>query len=182
MKMMKRFVALVLMAMLCFCMVGCGEKDAFYGEWAYNHEPTVTTLTFKSGSVNYKGKNYKYTDDGNGVLALTSSDESFNLRYKFDEDTLYIYEHMTYYYQGEGEPDGLVGYWLSENGRSDYEFTTEGSFREDGYIPGKYVVSDDGTYIFCVYNDMYADTRVYFTIVGNELRVEYPWAMVKTQK
>ncbi len=181
MKKIKNYVALALMLVMCFCMVGCGEKDAFYGSWAYTHDTETPVMIFKSGNkVIYKGVTYEYVDNG-GVLALSTKDETLNLRYVFDGDTMYVYEHMTYFYQGDGDADGLVGYWLGENGRSSYEFTDQDTFREDSYIPGHYTVNEEEHSIKCVYNDHYYDTVIYYELDGNVLKVEYPWPMVKMQ-
>jgi len=181
MKKINKFLALVLMMVMCICMIGCGEKDEFTGKWAYNHDTATVIMDFKAGGkVNYKGTDYKYVEN-NGVLELTSKDETLNLKYQFDKDTLYIYEPMTYHYQGEGDADGLIGYWLADNGRSNYEFTTEGTFREDSYIPGYYTVNEENHTIKCVYNDQYIDTTIYYTLDGNTLTVEYPWPMVRMQ-
>lgn len=181
MKKFKRLIALALMMVMCFSMIGCGEKDAFFGKWAYNHDTATVIMEFKSGNkVVYKGNTYSYTDNG-GVLTLTTKDESLNLRYTFDEDVMYVYEHMTYYYTGEGEANGLIGFWIGENGRSSYEFTEQNTFREDSYIPGHYIVNEEEKSIKCMYNDHYADTTIYYELDGNTLKVEYPWPMVKMQ-
>ncbi|MCQ2494456.1 MAG: hypothetical protein MJ104_07625 [Lachnospiraceae bacterium] len=179
MKSIRRYIALALMMVMCFCMIGCGEKDAFYGKWAYSHDTEKMIAQFKTGGkVTYKGTEYSYVEN-NGVLEMTSANETLNYKYMWDGDVLYIYEPMTYYYQGEGEADGLVGYWLAENGRSNYEFTAQGTFREDSYIPGYYSVNEENHSIKCVYNDQYFDTVIYYTLDGNTLVVEYPWPMVK---
>ena len=181
MKKFKRLIALALMMVMCFSMIGCGEKDAFFGKWAYNHDTATEIIQFKAdGKLTYKGTNYFYTDN-NGVFELTSSSGNLNLRYVLDGETLYLYEPMTYHYQGEGEADGIIGYWLADNGRSNYEFTTEGTFREDSYIPGHYLLNEEEHSIKCVYNDHYVDTVIYYTLDGNTLTVEYPWALVRMQ-
>lgn len=181
MKKVKRIIALALMMSLCFCLIGCTEKetDEFYGKWTYNYDEDTVIMQFKSdGTVNYKGTKYSYVEN-NGFLELTSDKKQLSIRYFFDEDMLYIYESMTYHYQGEGDANGLIGYWLADNGRSNYEFTEEGTFREDSYIPGHYVVNEEDHSILCMYNDQYYDTTIYYTLDGNTLTVDYPWAMIR---
>lgn len=181
MKKISRFVALSLMMSICFCMIGCGEKDKFFGKWTYNYDTEKVIIDFKTGGkVDYKGTAYTYVDK-DGVLEFSSKDETFERKYKFDGDVMYVYEPMTYHYQGEGDADGLIGYWLADNGRSNYEFTTEGTFREDSYIPGRYFVNEEEGTILCIYNDQYYDTIIYYVLDGNTLTVEYPWAMLKKQ-
>ena len=49
-------------------------------------------------------------------------------------------------YEGDGTPDGLVGLWKSKEKWS-FEFTSEGTFKEDEYFPGHYSV-DEGNKTF----------------------------------
>ncbi|MCR5031712.1 MAG: hypothetical protein K6A92_02500 [Lachnospiraceae bacterium] len=181
--------AMVLLLLLC-CMLltACGkdaEEDllqkAVAGDWAYIHDPQTTILQLgKNGKASYQGKNFTYTVDDT-YLYLKSDSEQLNLRYEKDGEEFYLYQPCDYTYEGEGAPDGIVGRWVDKETRWSYEFTDDGTFREDGYFPGYYTQDADNGQIKLVYNDQFYDTTLYYTLDGDRLHIEYPWSMVKAQ-
>ena len=87
----------------------------------------------------------------------------------------------TYEYKDEGTPDGIIGNWYNAEKKWSFEFTSSGTFKEDGYFPGYYTLGEDGTSISLVYNDHFLDSTLYYSIDGNQLTLEYPWPMVEAQ-
>ncbi len=176
-----RFVSLLCMiSILSVLLMGCGETvdSPIVGKWAYIHDKETAVLELKSnGSAVYNNEKYSFTEDGQYII-LSSGKDKQKLRYELVKDDLYLYEPATYIYASEGEPDGLIGVWANENKWS-YEFTKEGTFREDGYFPGYYTVDEANSTIKLVYNDHFEDTTIYYSLDGNRLLVEYPWRMVR---
>ena len=185
-KRIKNIVSIFLVMLLSFSLLGCGsnQTDQFSGKWGYIHDAETVIMNFKSkGNVIYKGASYSYKDQGD-YLELTAKDkkaQDMKLRYKLEKDQLYIYETTSYTYQGEGSPEGVVGEWLGQNGKWKFEFTSEGTFMEDGYFPGYYLIDDINGMIKLIYNDQFEDTLIYYHLDGNTLTLEYPWQMVKAQ-
>ncbi|MCR4587615.1 MAG: hypothetical protein K5682_04335 [Lachnospiraceae bacterium] len=181
-------IGVILLMLCCVMLAGCGQsaerdrlREAVAGEWAYIHDPETTILKLgKNGKASYQGKSYKYTVDET-YLTLNDGDEELRLRYKKDGDEFYLYQPCDYTFSGEGDPDGLVGKWYDADTKWSYEFTADGTFREDGYFPGYYVNDPENGEIKLVYNDQFYDTTLYYTLDGEHLHIEYPWSMVKAQ-
>ena len=173
---------LVLISMLVM-MILAGCSDASKQEWAYIHEPGVTILTlYDNGKAEYKDHRYTYTLE-NDYLTLTDKEGyEIGMRFVPDGDTMLLYETAVYEYTGEGEPDGIIGFWQEVDGNLSFEFTDKGTFREDYYSPGYYVNDEEQGMIQLIYNDMYPDTFIYYHIDGKILTVEYPWPVVPTEK
>ena len=104
------------------------------------------------------------------------------MRFIPDGDQMLLYETAVYQYQGEGAPDGVIGNWKQVGGNLAFEFTENGTFREDYYSPGRYYVDEENGIIKLVYNDMYEDTYIFYSVDGDILSVDYPWPVVKTEK
>lgn len=173
----------MLMALvMCLSFVGCSkEHDEFYGKWGYVHEPKETVMKFKdNGRVVYNGESYTYTVDEN-FFNLTAKDGStLKLRYEMDKENMYIYQTTAYEYVGEGTPDSIIGLWENAQNKWKFEFTTEGTFNEDGYFPGYYAVDEENGVVKLAYNDQFVDTYIYYTLEGTTLTIEYPWLLVKS--
>ena len=161
----------------------CGKKveGAFIGDWAYVHETTKTVLALNdNGKAEYLGDSYKYTADDD-FLYLESSKENIKLRYRMDGEKLYIYQTTEYTYDGEGNPSDIIGNWVCTEKKWSFEFTEEGTFKEDGYFPGYYTVDEEAGTVKLIYNDHFEDTSFYYVLDGNKLTIEYPWETVRTQ-
>ena len=145
---------LVLISLLgIMLLAGCGSSKQ---EWAYIHEPGVTILTLSdNGKAEFKGEKYTYTLE-NDYLTLTDKDgNELGMRFVPDgEDRMFLYEPAVYEYTGEGQPNGLIGFWQEVDGNLSFEFTDKGTFREDYYSPGYYVVDEENGVIQLIYNDM----------------------------
>jgi len=169
---------------IAFTFSGCGEpklKGALNGKWYYIYDLENVGLNIKdNGTAVLDSKKYDCTYDSDRIH-LFGSNGTQDLRYTLEgENQMYLYKIASYKYQGEGTPNGLIGMWIdTDNGHSSFEFTTEGTFREDSYIPGYYTVNESEGTIFFVYNYQYYDTTIYYTLKDDILVVEYPWAMVK---
>lgn len=181
---MKRFISLLLIVLFVF-MTACGAQSGVAtpkGKWAYIHDEETPILVLKSGGkAVYHGDNYIYTLNDGYMELLADNTDVLKLRYTMDGEDMYLYEHTTYTYSGEGEPDGLVGLWIDEADNWEFEFTDAGTFREDGYFPGYYSVDEAAGTFKLMYNDQFEDTVCYYAIEGNELLVEYPWHMVRAK-
>jgi len=161
---------------------GCSKTNT--EEWAYIHDAQTTILSLSdNGKAVFNDIKYTYTLE-NDILTLTDKDGNVtSMRFIPNGDDQYLlYEKAVYQYQGEGEPDGLIGYWQEVDGYLSFEFTENGTFREDYYSPGYYFVDEEKGIVKLVYNDMYPDTYIYYSIDGDILTVDYPWPVVRTEK
>lgn len=184
MKTGKKVILLSMAISLVLMIAGCGKKldGPLNGKWSYIHDTESVAFEVKNnGTAILDGKKYSCTYN-NETISLTSKDgESLNLRYLTDgDDKFYLYKISQYEYQGEKTSDGIVGKWVdTENGRSSFEFTENGTFCEDSYIYGYYFQNEESGSVLFVYNDHYEDTLIFYSLDGNVLTVEYPWPMVK---
>lgn len=183
----RRFAAsLCVFILTVVSLAGCGTKatSKLDGKWSYIYDTEKTALKISGDKAVFDGKSYAYSLDDEKIYLKDSKGNTQDLRYKeAGEDGIYLYKESTYEYQGEGSPNGLLGVWLDvSNGNSSFEFTDQGTFKEDSYIPGYYSVDDANGTISFVYNDHYEDTTIYYSLDGNKLIVEYPWPMVRTSK
>ncbi len=175
-------LASLLMAMSL--LAGCADSklntaaDKIVGEWGYIHAPEQTVLSLeKDGGAAYQDKVYTYTYDDT-FISLTG-EENLRLRYKAEKDYLDVYVTTVYTYVGDGEPDGIAGTWRCEEKNFQFDFTADGTFREDTYFPGYYTIDKEQGTIKLVYNDQFEDTLVYYQVDGKTLTLEYPWRMIK---
>jgi len=170
--------------MVTVFMMIAGCSKVVTEEWAYIHDPKVTVLSLSdNGKAVFEDNKYSYTLE-NDILTLTDKDGNVtSMRFIPDgENKKLLYETAVYEYQGEGSPDGLIGLWQEVNGNLSFEFTENGTFREDYYSPGYYFMDEENGMIKLVYNDHYPDTYIYYSIDGNILTVDYPWPVVPTEK
>lgn len=171
----------VILTISILSLVGCqGTKDRFYGDWAYIHDTETTIISFKTNNkAEFNGNKYSYTYD-DSYVTLTSGNDEIKFRYKMDgADKWLFYQTKNYEFSGDGTPNGLTGLWEDKEDKWSFEFTADGTFREDTYFPGYYTETEDGA-VKLVYNDHFEDTIIYYEINGNELTVDYPWTMVRT--
>ena len=182
---MKKFrqTALICVLLIAAAMLlsGCGENDPLCGEWAYIHDPETPVLTLEAnGKAKFNGADYTFKSDDT-YIKLASGGETLDMRYVLEDDGMYLYETTVYTYASEGTPNGLTGRWECKAQNWTFEFTENGTFMEDAIFPGYYFADEAAGTIKLVYNDQFVDTVCYYTLSGNELRIEYPWRMVKAQ-
>lgn len=159
-------------------MSGCGKEKSgpYEGKWAYNHDTEKTALKIDpEGQAKLDGEKYSYTEDGNALVLQNEKGDKVRVVFKDGNDEIFVYKPITYV--PEGTCDGLVGVWKS--GRNSFEFSGNGTFREDGYFPGYYTVDTEKSEITLVYNDMFEDTVIPFKLTDKGLFIEYPWVMVR---
>ena len=179
---MKKFL-LGIMAVAVLLFAGCGaqaelssQAQELCGKWAYIHDEATTVLELKNnGKAEFHEEKYSWNCDDT-FLSLTSGGETLHLRYAWDGEDIYLYEQTTY--TCEGSHDGLIGKWVSEKDNWSFEFTKNGTFNEDGYFPGHYLVDEAAGTFKLVYNDPFEDTTCYYRMEGDQVLVEYPWHMV----
>jgi len=182
---MRALFCRVWMTVLFFaCISGlsaCRNADPgpLEGKWGYIHDPSTVILEGNGDRLTYEGKKYSFTADQD-FLYLKRGTEEQTLRYRIIGNHTYIYRTTDYTLTTEAEEETLVGVWENKANKWSFEFTENGEFLEDGFFPGTYSVSDNGTFKL-MYTDHFEDTECYYSINGRILTVEYPWEIVKTE-
>ena len=152
--------------------------------WAYIHDPETEILSLsENGKAEYKGSNYTYTKDDSFISLKSNDGTEMKMRYVPDaknEGAMTLYETKPYFCKGEGGHSGIVGLWYDENGRSSYEFTDKGTFKEDNIFFGHYSEDEAEGTIKLMYDEPMEDTLLYYSLEGDSLIIDYPWPMVKT--
>lgn len=182
-----RFFALALtVSILAASFAGCGYPeggDALSGKWAYIHE--TDKVAFKVNATEHKavldGEHYSCDVDSEFITLTDRKGNDMKLRYVADNKGIYLYKIQEYTYEGTPEEGSLVGIWSNPDQTWNFEFTEEGTFKEDGYFPGIYYEDKEAGTIKLMYNDHFEDTVLYYTVNGNKLIVEYPWRMVRPE-
>ena len=173
-----KLIATILLVSVLLC--GCGASanvKSIAGEWGYIHEPEKAALIIKdNGKTILDDVAYTADADDTYITLKASDGTEEKLRYVLDKDGMLLYKNTVYQFDGDN-PSSLVGTWKHD--KWSFEFTEDGTFYEDGYFPGYYVVDESNNTIKLVYNDHFEDAVIYYEIEGNELRLEYPWRMVK---
>jgi len=186
------YISVVFVLMLAV-MSACGksvdsdslseEAQKICGSWAYNHDKETAVAVFrKDGTAEYEGHDYTFECDSSFISLTDDEGGVLKLRYKLDDEDMYLYSYNTYSYSGEGFPVSLVGVWLCPEKNWSYIFTDKGTFMEDGYFPGHYSVDEASSSFKLMYNDHFEDTVCYYSLEGDKLYIEYPWKMVRTGK
>jgi len=163
-------------------LTSCTKKEGGVQEsWAYIHDKGTEILALnENGSAKFKGENYTY-EKGEDYIELTAKDgQTLHMRFIPEGEHMLLYERLVYTYEGEGTPDGLTGFWRM--GNQSFEFTEKGTFKEDEFFPGHYLVNEDEKSIRLAYNDHFVDAILYYEIEGSELIIDYPMPVVPTQE
>ncbi len=179
MKIRKFLLFPVYAVLIILCLCSCDKKSNTLESWAYNYEPAAEALKLcDDGTAVFDGTAYTYTKDDSHIILTDSSGQVQNMRYVTDGDGIVIYKIKTYVPAADFEHNGVIGIWYENN--SSFQFTDKGTFLEDNVFPGHYFVNEEqGTITLC-YNDPFEDTVFYYSLDGDNLRIEYPWPMVKT--
>lgn len=184
----RRFICFILFALCLFsafsvCSFASDSSEAeviLTGKWGYIHDPDTPSLIIKAnGKAELDGKKYTYSIEDNHLVLTDKKGKSESLRFLIDDTGIYLYKNAVYQYDGEDEPSSLEGVWKCEEYHWSYEFTSSGSFKEDGFFPGYYTVNEEDSSFTLVYNDQFEDTTCFYQLNGSELTVSYPWRMVK---
>ena len=171
--------------MTVLLLAGCGGGNVnsytqkLAGNWANTYDENVVDVVFRrNATAVYEGRECTFTADEQYITLTGDDGRETRLRYAFEGKTLYLYKEAKY---SCTDHDGIVGLWTGDNGKWSYEFTENGTFKEDGYFPGYYTVDESAGTFKLIYNDHFEDTVCYFTIDGDVLTVDYPWPMVKVK-
>ncbi len=180
----KRISSLLLVFTLVFLLAACSDaqlspQDAeLVGRWAYEHDPETEAIRFqKNGKARYEGKQYRFQCDGEYIILSAADGSLLKLRYQMDEKGMLLYRSSEY--QREEEQPGLVGFWSCPGQNWSYQFTSRGTFMEDGVFTGYYSVDENASTFTLMYTGGFDNTTCYFERDGNRMTVEYPWQMVK---
>lgn len=166
--------------------IGCSKSDvqqndfekSLLGKWAYVHDMSETVADFKEdGTLKFEGKKYTYTADNQFITLTDDNEVSTNLRYRYDDDGVYVYIQSTYTRQPDVKGNSIVGVWRCEDKGWTFEFSPKGTFMEDGALTGYYLVDEEAGLIKLMYGESLQDTVFYFSLDGDKLYVEYPWLM-----
>lgn len=155
--------------------------------FAYIHEPEKEILRLaEDGTAIFNGEAYTYVREGDWLTLKDSKGQETKMRFtkpREDKEKWMLYERTEYHFAGEGEPDGVIGFWQGgPEDRLAYEFTTKGTYLEDGTFPGYYEVDEENKMIKLMYNDHFEDTYIYYELDGNKLYIDYPWPVVRTEE
>lgn len=192
MKNLKRSLVLGILIFATLTINGCGKKVE---SWAYNHEPDKEILAlYDNGNAVFKDEKYKYSKD-NEFITLTGKDgNELKMHYDTNEDGIVLYEIEKYTACEGTDPNGnkidfspedkqgIVGYWLHENGMSSFVFSNDGRFKEDNSFGGQYTIDEATGQIRLMYDSefRFEDAFLYYTLNEDNLTIEYPWPMVHT--
>ncbi|WP_026527925.1 hypothetical protein [Butyrivibrio sp. VCD2006] len=189
MKKVNNSFLIIAITALLILPTGCGSKKI--ESWAYTHEPDKETIAlYDNGKAVFKGENYTYTKDDSWITLTDKSKNELKLRYEMNGEGMTLYEKSTYKLdksaenaetENNGDGESIIGTWVQDNGWS-YVFTPEGEFSEEGIFFGHYSVDDEKSCIRLMYNDPIEDAFLYYTLNGDELTVDYPWPMTKTEQ
>jgi len=183
-KTISRCVSLIcVLILMTALMTGCSASTSspYDGEWAYIHDDATVAVAVKGNKANVDGIQCESTMEGD-LLKLKAEDGTiFEIGPSDKDGQIILYKFTKYEYQGEGNPDGLIGDWKSAE-NWEFEFTDDGTFKEDGYFPGYFTDNKEAGTFTLVYNDHFVDTECKYSIDGNVLTVEYPWPLVKPVK
>jgi len=186
MKLNIRFICLIFCLLLGISSVMAEDTSlddsAFLtGKWAYDYEENRTQMELNSnGKAVFEGTKYEWKVESPYIILTKSKSEPVCMRYMISGEEIYIYKIQTYQRVTEAV-GGLVGAWKGIGNKWSFEFTSKGTFREDGYFPGYYTTDEvNGTFTL-VYVDHFADTTCWYTIEDDILTVEYPWRMLRVE-
>lgn len=175
----RRYVSLICALIMTVALLSGCSKTPYDGNWSYIHDNQTVALTINGKKATVDGVECTVASEGDELKLTGKNGDSFVVGASDTKDQIVLYKFTTYEYEGQGSPDGLVGLWKSKENWS-FEFTDQGTFKEDGYFPGYYTDNKDKGTFQLAYNDHFVDTECRYTIEGNKLTVEYPWPMVKT--
>ncbi|RKM53956.1 hypothetical protein D6853_14490, partial [Butyrivibrio sp. X503] len=163
--------------------------------WAYNHEPDKEILAlYDNGNAVFKDEKCKYIKDDEFITLTGKDGNELKMHYDTNEEGIVLYEKEKYTacegtdangnsidFSAE-DKQGVVGYWLHENGNSSFVFSNDGRFMEDNSFGGQYAVDEAAGQIKLMYDAdfRFEDAFLYYTVNGDNLIIEYPWPMVHT--
>jgi hypothetical protein len=165
---------------------GCGGSAAagaytgpYLGKWAYNHDKEKTALVIDDeGKAKLDGKKYTCTETEDSMILQNEEGDSVKIVFKSnegDQNEILVYKPTRY--KRESGTEGIIGSWTCD--KWSFQFTESGTFLEDGYFPGYYAVDEEDSVIVLIYNDMFENTVIPYTLDGDELCLDYPWDMVR---
>ncbi|RKM56073.1 hypothetical protein D6856_14830 [Butyrivibrio sp. XB500-5] len=192
MKNLKKSLIVGILIFATLTLNGCGKKVE---SWAYNHEPDKEILAlYDNGNAVFKNEKYKYIKDDKFITLTAKDGNEFKMHYDTDNEGIVLYE-IEKYTACEGtdangnsidfseeDKQGIVGYWLHENGNSSFVFSNDGRFMEDNSFGGQYAVDEASGQIKLMYDAdfRFQDAFLYYSVNGDTLTIEYPWPMVHT--
>lgn len=163
---------------------GMNEQERFLlGDWTYIHDRKTKVAEFnRDGSAKYEGKKGSFTADGNYIYFTYDKGNTEKLRYARKQDSkkeMTVYIASRYVLENGETPSSVAGAWYVPEKNWTFEFSTKGTFLEDGVLTGHYFVDEENGTIRLVYEKALNDTIMYYSLSKDGLVIEYPWDMVK---
>ena len=178
---------ILVMILLVVTFTVTAEEVAFRpGDWAFNHAPEETVLSFQEdGTGAFYGIPCRWEDDGTFLHLTLETGAEFFLRYRMADEHAIIWLPAEYV-RAEGDAhEGVAGSWKGKNGSaSTFIFREEDNmFLEDGTFTGTFKADSEAGTIRLAYIGGFGDALLYFIQEGNDdLKIEYPWTLVRTEQ
>lgn len=161
---------------------GMNQYEQFLvGKWAYIHDTDTKALVFyQDGSAKFEGESYTFTSDAEFIYLVDSNNATKKLRYRQTGDSAIDFYVQSLYVLEDGTvPQSIEGCWVCPEKKWTFEFTSKGTFLEDGVLTGHYYLDEEKGMLQLAYEKALEDTFMYYSVSNEGLFVEYPWAMVK---
>ena len=185
-KKLRKMLFLLLLAGSVFFTACCGAAEScpLLGDWAFNHEPTVSVLTVREdGTAVWNGAAYTWEDDGAFLTLRSGEEEAVTLRYLAEEGRVLLFLPASYTRTAKDRDDEIFGAWIQDGSYgSSFVFEKSMQFMEDGTFVGAFEVdAEAGTFTLRYQPRIFSDTTCYFVQDGDHMTVEYPWTIVEKQ-
>lgn len=158
-------------------------ERSLIGKWAYLHDLDTKAAVFeKDGSAKFEGKKYSFSCDGDYIHLTDDEGNTKKLRYKKSSDSeMNVYIQSRYVLENGEIPSSIEGVWVCRDTNWTFEFTSKGTFLEDGAFTGHYFVDEEPGTIKLVYEMYLEDAVMYYDLSEDGLFIEDPWPMKKVK-
>ena len=181
MKLCGRLRWLAACVVILSALAAMGESAGLCGEWAFSHSPDQTVLTLsEDGSGLYFHTPVLWKDDGSRLRLESADGQMYGLTYALTENALTVYLPAVYDRISAIGGDGqIIGTWKAPgDSQSSFVFTENGKFLEDGVFTGDYALDEEAGSVTLHYAGGFDDTVIFYSFLGDQLVVEYPWLLV----
>ena len=178
---MKPRIWLAAFAVICVMLSAMGEAAGLCGEWAFSHSPEQPVFALNAdGTGQYFGTPVLWRDEGTHLRLESAEGQPFDLFYALTENALTVYLPAVYDRISAIGGDGqIIGTWKAPgDSQSSFVFTENGKFLEDGVFTGDYALDEEAGSVTLHYAGGFDDTVIFYSFLGDQLVVEYPWLLV----
>jgi len=157
------------------CLAACNKEQDIATEDPQGEE--FATITFTAEKAGGDTKTAINVEGTSSVSYLWTDEDLDNIKlYEVTKNGMLLYQSKEYTFDGGKDASKLIGMWRS--GNSLFEFTEKGTFDEDGYFFGHYLIDEEAGTIKLMYEAPLEDTILYYNLDGEKLTIDYPWPMV----